>query len=272
MSDQTAILNSILKQAEIELNQSSHLMELFSEESDGSTDFSDADSSAIETLILVLQYRLDTQNLLIQLGRLQHYLLQILGIESKQSFETKMERLSHALGSDELKHVLSMMNHLVDSLSRTLAQQSKSTLGNRVVLKSTKSDSLLNIINKSLSHQKSFAVKMTELKLVLENIPGAPHQGIVHDHIAALQGPISRFQQALQHGLVLSGGLYQQLEKKTQLQYQVPDTLLQPSQVFQHGMTSPELQRLFKPTLGPSETQRLEERATAKRLGHFFNH
>ncbi|KTD83083.1 hypothetical protein [Legionella waltersii] len=272
MNEQIVALKSKIKQADEELTRSNQYLELFSQEVEDSSDFSGGDETSLKTLALVLQYRLDTQNVLIQLGKLQNYLLQLLGIESQHSYEMNVERLSHALGTDELKQILSRLNHIVDSLLRILALQNKSTLGAKPLLINTKNEKMLNVIHKALSHQQTFATKMAELQLVLENIPGAPHQGVILDHIAALQGPVSRFEKALQHGLVLSSGLYQQLENKKQLQFQVPNTVVQPSMVLQNNMSSPGLKSLFKPSPQLSDAERLEERAAAKRLGHFFNH
>jgi hypothetical protein len=272
MNDHVVAMQSKIKQADEELTRSNQFLELFSQESEDITDFSGEDESSLKTLALVLQYRLDTQSVLIQLGKLQNYLLQLLGIEPQHSHEMNVERLSHALGTDELKQVLSRLNHIVDSLLRILALQSKSSLGNRPVFINTKNEKMLNVINKALTHQRTFATKMSELQLVLENIPGSPHQGIILDHIAALQGPVSRFEKALQHGLVLSAGLYQQLENKNKLQYQVPNTVLQPSQILKNNMSSPGLKNMFKPSPQLSDSERLEERASAKRLGHFFYH
>lgn len=207
--------SNLIKQAETELIQSNQLLESLQQEK-GLQEESDLDElDSLKSLILVLQYRLDTQNALSQLGHLQQYLLQLLGIEAKHSFEFNLERLAFALGTDELKQILAMLHHLVDSLLRVIAQkQLKESHDKRKSLEQTKQFKPIDTLVKVLNKQKLFMAKLDELKLVLENIGGAPQPGIVYDHIAALQGPISRFYQALQHGLGLSNSLYQQLQKK----------------------------------------------------------
>ncbi|CAH16266.1 TPA: hypothetical protein JBB06_09575 [Legionella pneumophila subsp. pneumophila] len=265
--------SNLIKQAETELIQSNQLLESLQQEK-GLQEESDLDElDSLKSLILVLQYRLDTQNALSQLGHLQQYLLQLLGIEAKHSFEFNLERLAFALGTDELKQILAMLHHLVDSLLRVIAQkQLKESHDKRKSLEQTKQFKPIDTLVKVLNKQKLFMAKLEELKLVLENIGGAPQPGIIYDHIAALQGPISRFYQALQHGLGISNSLYQQLQKKNQLSYQLPDTLLKPEHVIRDMNFHPESQRLFKTTLERNKIENLEERAAAKRLGHFFNH
>ncbi|KGP63416.1 hypothetical protein EP47_02395 [Legionella norrlandica] len=262
----------LIKQAEEELNQSNQLLGSLKQEAELSEEFPVDELDSLKSLTLLLQYRLDTQNALNQLSQLQQYLLQLLGIEAKHSLEFNIERLAFALGTDELKQILSMLNHLVDSLLRILAQkQLKDSLDKKKSQQQRKQYKPLDTMVKVIDKQKSFLAKLNELKLVLENIEGAPHPGIVYDHIAALQGPISRFHQALQHGLILSNGLYQQLEKKSQFNYQLADTVLKPEHIARNMHYPPELQRLFKPSIAHNKIENLEERAAAKRLGHFFH-
>ncbi|HFL3389827.1 TPA: hypothetical protein ACG3OE_003092, partial [Legionella pneumophila] len=91
--------SNLIKQAETELIQSNQLLESLQQEK-GLQEESDLDElDSLKSLILVLQYRLDTQNALSQLGHLQQYLLQLLGIEAKHSFEFNLERLAFALGT-----------------------------------------------------------------------------------------------------------------------------------------------------------------------------
>lgn len=267
------IQSNLIKQAEEELTQSNQLLESLQQEKELLEEFPLDELDSLKSLVLVLQYRLDTQSVLGQLGKLQQYLLQLLGVEAKHSFEFNIERLAYALGTEELKQILAMLNHLVDSLLRVIAQkQLKDSLDRKKSLQHVKQfrplDTLVNVMNK----QKVFLAKLDELKLVLENIGGAPQPGIIYDHIAALQGPISRFYQALQHGLALSHSLYQQLQKKNQLNYQLPDTLLKPEHIIRDMEYHLEPQRLFKASMERNKIESLEERAAAKRLGHFFNH
>lgn len=262
----------LVKKAEEEITQSNQLLESFVNEWNKTSEHPLEDLANIRTLQLVLQYRLDTQNSLNQLSKLQNYLLQLLGIEAMHSQEVNMERLAFALGNDDLQHVLTMLNHLVDSLLRVLAHNLQhQSLDRKKALERTKTTKLIDIMAKVIEKQKNFSSHINELKLSLESVEGAPHPGIILDHIAALEGPISRFHQALQHGLILSSGLYQQMHLQNNLKFQLADTLQTPEQAFEHVNYHPEHQRLFNPTYKNTDADRLEERALAKRLGNFFN-
>lgn len=264
--------STLIAQAEEDINQSNMFLETFVQEWVHPADGTLSDLENLRSMQLVLQYRLDTQNALNQLGHLQQYLLQLLGIESKHSAEFNMERLAFALGSDDLQHILSMLNHLVDSLLRIIAQnQQKQILDRKKALEKTKNLKQIDLLIKVMSKQKSFSSKISELKIALESIGGAPQPGVVYDHIAALQGPVSRFAQALQHGLILSGGLYQQLQQKSHLQYHLADTIHKTEQILQNLHYQPEQQRLFKTALENNKIESLEARASARRLSNFFN-
>lgn len=147
------IHSNLIKQAETELIQSNRLLESLQQEKELPEEFESDELDSLKSLILVLQYRLDTQNALSQLGHLQQYLLQLLGIEAKHSFEFNIERLAFALGTDELKQILSMLNHLVDSLLRVIAQkQLKESQDKKKSLQQTKQfkpiDTLVKVLNK----------------------------------------------------------------------------------------------------------------------------
>lgn len=224
----------------------------------------ETDSDELQTLQglkLMLQYRLDSQSALAQLGQLQNYLLQILGVEHGHSYERNLERLGFALGIDDLQQLLHLLNHLIDSILRILAQNQKQQLLERKKhLELLRSRQKMPELSLAIDKLQTFSHKMRELRLVLEETPGAPHPGVVYDHIAALEGPISRFQQALQHGLGLSSGLYHRIGQTTQhakeLIHQIKQSL--------------EPHRLFTPTQQHS-AERLEERAATKRFGIYFN-
>ena len=265
-------LSTLINQAEVELTQSHQLLESFKLAWDKTPEHPLDDPDTIRAIQLVLQYRLDTQSALYQLNKLQQYLLQLLGIEPLHSAEFNIERMAFALGSDELKQTLSMLNHLIDSLLRIISQsQKQQILDKKHSLEQLKNRKFIDVILKVIDKQKIFTAKLGEVQLILENIGGAPHPGVIYDHIAALEGPVSRFSQALQHGLILSGGIYQQLQQKQNLKPYLEDTLLKVEQPLQNFHYSPEQQRLFKPGLENNRIQSLEARATEKRLGNFFN-
>lgn len=268
LPDQTNLIN----QAEKDLSRSNELLEEFKQQWDQSNEHPLNDAESIRTMQLVLQYRLDTQNALYQLASLQQYLLQLLGVEAQHSTEFNIERLAYALGNEDLQHILSMLNHLVDSLLRIIAHsQKQQILDRKKSLERLKNIKLIDVMVQVMEKQQSFVDRMKDLKLALDDVGGAPQPGIVYDHIAALQGPISRFYQALQHGLILSSSLHQQLQNKNNLQYQMADTLRTADQALRHLNYNPVQQRLFKSTIENNKIESLEARASAKRLGNFFN-
>lgn len=263
----------LINQAETELIESNQLFETFRNEWERSTNHLLNDAESVRTMQLVLQYRMDTQSALYQLGKLQQCLLQLLGVEPQHSFELNMERLAFALGSDDLQQILSMLNQLIDSLLRIIAQyQQQQKLELKKSATQLKNLKLHDLLSKTIEKQHSFITKINKITHDLDKIGGTPKPGVVYDYIAALQGPVSRFHQALQNGLVLSTGLYQQMQHKPNFQYHLADTLQKADQALHDFNYHPEQQHLFKPTIEQNNTARLEERASEKRLGHFFNH
>ncbi|KTD31762.1 hypothetical protein Lmor_2638 [Legionella moravica] len=263
----------LIDQAEQNLNESNQLLEGFMRGWDQTNAQPLNDPDVIRTMQLVLQYRLDTQNALYQLSGLQQYLLQLLGIEPQHSDLINRERLAFALGSDDLQYVLTMLNQLVDSLLRMIAHnQLNQVLDKKKALERTKNIKLIDIMLKVIEKQKSFVTNMNELKLALEDIGGAPQPGVIYDHIAALQGPVSRFYQALQNGLVLIQSLDTKPQNTLNAAFQLNDTVQSADQNLKIFNYNPAQQRWFKPVIENNQTEQLELRASAKRLGHFFNH
>lgn len=265
--------NTLITHAHQELKESNQLIESFANHWKKTTEHPLEELETLQSLKLILQYRLDTQNSLSQLNHLQQYLRQLLGVEPQHSFETNIERLAFALGTEELHQLLNMLNHLVESILRILAHQSnQKALERHQALERLKNNQQIVWLAKAIDKQNQFTSLIKQIKLGLGNLATDPHPGVIYDHIAALEGPISRFYQALQHGLILSYSVYQQLEQKNQAKYQLADTVQSANQLAQQLHYSPESFRLFTPTPGRTPSERLEERAAAKRLGHFFNH
>ncbi|CAM2967331.1 hypothetical protein [Legionella worsleiensis] len=263
-------LKKFLNQAEQDLNKSSELLNELAHTQYLRQPLTPTDPDTIHIMQLMLQYRLDTQKALHQLSGIQHYLLQLLGIESQHSDLLNRERLAFALGSDDLQHVLTMLNHLLDSLLRIIAHnQLKEVLDKKKALERVKQQKLQETMIRVLDKQNSFATKMDEFKLALHQLSGALHEGVIYDHIAALQGPISRFYQALQNGLALIKSLNPEPEHAPDLQYQPAQ---KPDQNLSLFHSTPSHQKLFKPLTKHTEPEYLEQRASTKRLGHFFNH
>lgn len=263
----------LLNIAEADLTESNRLLEAFKKEWDKVPEHPLDDVEIIRTMQLVLQYRLDTQGALYQLAKLQQYLLQLLGIEAKHSAEFNIERLAYALGSEDLHQILNLLNNLVDALLRIITHyQHQQALDRKKTQERLKKTKFVEAMVQVIEKQKSFTTSINQLKLALEDIGGAPQAGVLYNHIAALEGPISRFELALQHGLILSGGFYQQLQKKSNLEFMLADTIQKANQALHSMNYHPEQQRLFTPVKEPEQSDRLEERAATRRLSNFFHH
>ncbi|MCX7116817.1 MAG: hypothetical protein NTW94_02730 [Legionellales bacterium] len=232
----------------------------------------------IERLELLLQYRLDTEDALMKLRQMDQALLQLLGIEPMAASSTNIERMSYALGHDDLRYLLQALQPLVRALSlaalRTKRLQSapsrlQKLQASKPSLHKKFQTSLTTIVQR---HQQF----LTLLQQLQHNIDlwtrlGAS-MGPVLDTIAALRGPISQFYQAELNGLELSFNLYQNLHQATPMAPTLSHVLQEANQAFLHPtpvMTPP--MNLFKPALIATEEQ-LELRASAKRLGHFFSY
>src|SRR3990167_11188165 len=85
---------------------------------------------------LILQYRLDTQDALATLVRLDNGILQVLGINRLQSSRVLIERLMYALGKDDLKNILRALSLLVQSLQKMAYQKDRRVGPGRRVTKS----------------------------------------------------------------------------------------------------------------------------------------
>lgn len=237
----------------------------------------DSEIDNLRTLQLVLQFRLDTQDALQKLFRFNQGIWQILGVSPQNSSSGNLERLAFALGKSDLQHALSMLNRLIDALLRVLQlHYSKKTAPTArrvaVMAKPANTSRRYQKLVRLVDEKKSFIFILNQLTNSLQTIAGEPMIGPVLDHINKLEGPISHFYQALQNGLVLSEGLYEQLEKTCQLTKKFDELIHQANLLLTQSQEHQLLEspKLFHPTKALSTSQQLEERATEKRLGHFF--
>lgn len=233
-------------------------------------------------LQLMLQYRLSNQDALRNLLHCQQSLWQILGVSPGSSPVVNYERLAYALGSDDLHVLLSMLSQLADALLKLIARLYRKELNKQFDKKEKEKLAKQLEANRDLAkayeHLKKAVDKQEEVKEETADLMqrfqvfgGAPDIGEVLDHLSQLQGPISRFHQALQNGLVLAGSLYQQLSKKYNIIPELKSVLQQVHDTL--NLAAPHLsdQRFFVPE--PQTTlssQQLEERAASKRLRNFF--
>ena len=229
---------------------------------------------------LILQYRLSNHDALRALLQFQQSLWQILGIGPGSSEAINYERLAYALGSDDLHFLLLMLNQLADALLKLIARiENKNKKREGVSHKKTVTDRSASrvgnkkheFLQKAIDKQAAFTVEMLDLTHSLQGIAGAPEIGEVLDNIAALQGPISRFYQALQNGMVLAGSLYQQLSVSSSMTPRLRQILEEVHHVLELAAPHLEPQRFFAPEkVRTLSGQDLEARAMNKRLRSFF--
>lgn len=257
-----------IEEAEVAINQCNQFWDALRQQWQIKKEAVETDEiEQLRSFQLLLQYRLDSQSILKQLAGIQHSLLQLLGIEHQHSIEMVLERITFALGGDDLQHALSLLNQLLDVLIHLLTTilQKQLTVNKEQAIKQAASRHRIDKIAQVVAIQKKELTKITTLHLALENIGGSPHPGVIYDHIAAIVGPISRFFQALQHGLIVTADLYQQMQNKINWPH------------YQHALTalpnSPTLNPcLMKRSDDKTLEERLEQRALTRRLGHFFYH
>lgn len=227
---------------------------------------------------LLLQYRLDLEDALKHLLQLDNATLQLLGINPHQSSHLNLERLRYTLGSEDLKLVLSMLQQLLERL-----QKISKRLQNRFLLEKATSKPLSldtpqahsansKRLHTALGKEQTMRQQLEALTKAIESIGGQPKPGPTLDHIAALEGPISRFYQALQHGIVTAYGLCQKAMTNAKLNLELK-AILQKAEETLLKIQGPNLKSQFFSTQSPEKKlKELEARALEKRLGHFFNH
>lgn len=241
------------------------------------SEFTDASNELNEDTIqlvqLVLQYRLDSQTALARLFQVNKLLFQILGIEPQSSFNVNLERMAYALGSNDLHHVLYSLSQLVNSLS-LIANRYKKTLGKEYQQKQNaqsqqKHPKLYGKLQKAITFQKHFTYLIEKMSDSLHELKKGDIIGPILDHIAALRGPISQFFQAEQNGLELSYNLYQQINVSPHLTHTISTVLEQANLVLKELPPSPQHYHLFTPAKVQT-SEKLEQRASMKRLGNYF--
>lgn len=218
---------------------------------------------------LLLQYRMDSQSIFKQLLHIDQSLLQLLGIEPQNSLEFNLERMSFALGGDELQHLLSLLENLLDSLLQVInSNRARQIVDKKTALKRMKHQQHLDSLVEALNHQEHSVHALKQLGEALDEQGFTCDLGPIYDEIAALRGPISHFFQAVQHGLIVAGGLYQQMHQDMRLESYLGHVIHGPD-MMAHSV--PQEQRLFTPETHLTN-ERLEARAAHRRLGPFFNH
>lgn len=259
------------------------------EEGGSQTTPDDQNPHDYHALQLVLQYRLNNQDILKLLFQYQQSLWQILDICPANTNEVNYERLAYALGNQDLHLLLSALNQLVEALVKLIERNKKSNKNqlrqSQQFKRSKQHAPILNHyedlpeknLRDGLRLQKEVIGLFEDTQAELQALScDQPFLGLVLDDIAALGEPISRFYLALEHGLELSGGLFQQMsfqygisaslthiiDKLNNLGQQLtPAPVLKPIQDTQKALLMPEHRKTI---------QTVEEEASRLRLGNFF--
>ena len=228
----------------------------------------EAQSRAIQ---LILSYRLDAQDALVKLLNLDYHILYALGIQPQHTAKTNKERITFALGTDDLKQVLHALNQLVDYLLR-IANRYQNQHQHRHQLRETKDTKLLKGMQKLVTKQKTLTTYINDLSENIEQLLKLEVVGPVYDHVAALQGPISKFHQAILHGLNQAQRLYQHANKDAVLDHTLSAVLTEADLALKN------IPSMFNPQphhqLGHFATktsEELEQSAAIKRLRPFFS-
>lgn len=226
----------------------------------------------VYSIQLVLQYRLSCQDSLAMLFQLDQKMLYFLGIQPQHSANMNFDRLSYAIGDDDLKQMLHALSLLVSALLKiTNRYQKEHVKFGLKPSKPVKQNSIIKGMQKLISRNNHFISLIHELEtnvtLLLE------HQSIgpIFDHIAALRGPISHFYQAILNGIGVAKELYEKINQNTPVNNKVDLLLKQAEEVLQimPSLYKPHPQYTFSQAPKMSLEQ-LEQRATAKRLRPFF--
>ncbi len=235
---------------------------------------SDDDSGHMgRALQLVLQYRLDTQDMLLKLLHIERMVLSRLGIEPMAGSSLNIERISYALGKEDLKSLLYNLSQLVDRLLKVTQVQRRNldfyqTHQKILSQHAGKHPKYIHDLNHAYQKQRESLEQVKSLECELQYLEKHEAKGPVLDHIAALEGPINKFYQATLNGLEYAFSLYHLMEKK----YCVIETILHTvkrAEKLLHQIEAKQNLQQHQPAPTPQET--LEERARKKRLRPFFS-
>lgn len=260
------------------INEATHYLQeincIASEVLQASTDNEDGSSEdKILIIQLILQYRLNFEDALSLLFRMDNNLLYFLEIQPHHSAKMNMDRLAYAVGNEDLKQILNVLAKLTASLSKIIKRYKNThasfTLKNKVPPAQHR---ILKLVSKLKTKQNQFLEVLNKVQLEINQLLQRQSLGPVFDHIAALRGAISHFHQAIIHGLGQSEQLYHQVNKTPLLDYQLNSLLKKTEQVLSlmPSIYNPHPDSQLKQFDQQMTSEQLERRASAKRLRPFF--
>ena len=266
-----------------------HLKNKQKEEEEGGSQTTPDDQNPLDyhALQLVLQYRLNNQDILKLLFQYQQSLWQILDICPANTNEVNYERLAYALGNQDLHLLLSALNQLVEALVKLIERNQKSNKNqlrqSQQFKRSKQHAPILDLPEKNLRDglrlQKEVIGLFEDTQAELQALScDQPFLGLVLDDIAALGEPISRFYLALEHGFELSGGLFQQMSLQYGISASLTHIIDKLNNLGQHLQLTPapvltpiqDTQKAFSMPEHRKTIQTVEEEASRLRLSNFF--
>lgn len=222
----------------------------------------------------VLQFRLNCEDNLALILKIDQTLLEFLGIQPTNSAKMNFERLSYAIGNEDLKQILNILSILLGSFTKLAARyrkQQHNCLNKKQIF--YPNNRFGQQLDKLLSqHKKSTDLLQTadhQINLLLKQQGSGP----LFDHIAALRGPISQFHQAIMHGLGGAKQLYRKINHTKQLPQEVEHLVntIHSSLISSSYTLKPKPDpRAHDKNLYKNTPEQLEKRAASKRLRPFF--
>ena len=232
-----------------------------------------SDEEKMLAIQLTLQYRLSCEDALGLLLRLDHNLLYALGVQPQQSDAMNRDRLAYAVGNEDLKQILTVLAILTGSLSKMLARY-KSTHAS-FSLKDKRPQQrhvITNELSMLLAKQTQFLAVLHKLDPEIALLIKQQASPSIVNSIATLRRPILHFHQRILDNLKQAKQLYLQVNKTPVMDHQL-NTLLKKTEQVLHLMPStynPHVHYPIKQFDHPTTSERLEQRAAAKRLRPFF--
>lgn len=239
-------LDSLLRKTQaLQKASIDRLQEAFDELSRGETDMLD-EEEGYHVMQLVLQYRLDKEDVIKKILHVNQQHCAALGIDIHQSTKKNLDTAAHLLGSDNLLHELGYLSKLCHKLNKLLASLDKTKRAMReekaqwerlierlhdkqhsldltdISAKKSKSresryQHLIRILYDAIYFQESFKENVEQLAESFHAYEGLPKFGLIHDYLAGIKGPISQFHLLEQSGIGLSDNLMHVAAKKFNL-------------------------------------------------------
>lgn len=263
MSSKTDKIDKLLREGENQLIEISSLLEdILNTKTD---DKELPTEEKIQLIELVLQLRLNLENCLAMVLSIDHNILYFLGIQPRNSLQMNIDRLTFAIGNEDLKEILTLLAILTGSLNKLAERYKRShssfTLNHKV---KPHKHNLLKKITKLTEKQKDLSNTLEktdeEIKLLVKYQAAGP----LFDHIGALRGPISHFHQAILHGLGQAKRLYQVVNKKEPLNHHLHTLINKTERLLDEPLQQ---SRQYKFNMS---SEKLEDLAQQKRQSPFF--